>query len=107
MVKPSVKLSILVPTIPSRLTNFYPNLMIQLLNQTKDRSDVEILSLFDNKHRSVGHKRQALIDLAQGEYLTFIDDDDRIAQTYVRDILEALYTNPNADCVVYDTLCSI
>jgi glycosyltransferase involved in cell wall biosynthesis len=102
-----IKLTILVATIPNRLRYFYPRLMTQLIEQTKSRGDVEILSLFDNKKRSIGAKRQALLNLCQGEYVVFIDDDDRISDDYVDEILKALYTNPECDCVVFDNLTRI
>ena len=62
--------------------------------------------LFDNKKRSVGLKRQNLLDLARGEYLVFIDDDDTISDDYVSEILKALYKNPAVDCVVFDIICT-
>jgi glycosyltransferase involved in cell wall biosynthesis len=102
-----IKLSILVCTVPSRLTYFYPRIMTQLINQTKHRNDVEVLALFDNKKRSIGSKRQAILDLVQGEYCVFIDDDDRISDDYVTEIMKALYDNPNCDCVVFNNMTRI
>lgn len=99
-----VKLSILVPSVPSRLTTFYPRIMTELLKQC-EFSDVEIIGLFDNKKRTVGEKRQDLLNLARGEYLVFIDDDDRISDDYISIIMEELYKNPNTDCVVFDCIC--
>ena len=43
-----------------------------------------------------------MIQAAQGEYSVFIDDDDRIADDYVDQIMKALYENPNTDCVVFN-----
>lgn len=97
-----IKLSILVLTVPNRIKYFYPKQMKQLIDQTKNRTDVELLSLFDNKKRSVGAKRQAMLDLVQGEYCVFIDDDDSIANNYVDEIMKSLYENTNCDCVVFD-----
>jgi glycosyltransferase involved in cell wall biosynthesis len=102
-----IKLSILVITVPNRLRYFYPRLMTQLIDQTKHRNDVEVLSLFDNKTRSIGAKRQAILDLCQGEYVVFIDDDDRISDDYVEEIIKAIKNNPDCDCVVFDNLTSI
>ncbi len=98
-----IKLSVLVLSVPNRLRFFYPRIMKQLIDQTKNRTDVELLALFDNKKRSLGMKRQALLDLAQGEYCVFIDDDDRISDDYISEIMNALYNNSNCDCVVFDT----
>lgn len=103
----SIKLSILVPTIPSRINNFYLRLMNNLLNQIKSYNDIELISFFDNKKRSIGSKRDEMLKLAQGEYLVFIDDDDRISEDYIREIMFSLYNNPETDCVVFDNLTSI
>lgn len=103
----SIKLSILVPTVPSRLDTFYMRIMKQLINQTKERNDVEVISLFDNKKRTIGEKRNNLLDIARGDYLVFIDDDDRISDNYVNEILNSIYTNPNTDCIVFNSITSI
>jgi glycosyltransferase involved in cell wall biosynthesis len=102
-----IKLSILVPTVPSRISYFYPRIMSELLTQTKNRNDIEIIALFDNKKRTIGRKRQEMLDLAQGEYTVFLDDDDRITNNFVEEIMSALYANPDCDCVVYNTICSV
>ena len=102
-----IKLSILVCTVPSRLGYFYPRIMKHLLQQTADRDDVEILGLFYNKKRTIGSKRQGMVNLAQGQYLTFIDDDDRIADDYIELIMKTLYDHPDVDCVVYNVICNI
>ena len=102
-----MKLSILVPTVPSRIDFFYPRIMKELLKQIKPYSDIELISLFDNKKRSIGKKRQEMMNLAQGEYLVFIDDDDRISDDYVSQIMTALYNNKDTDCVVFDVICKI
>ena len=65
---------------------------------------VEHLVLFDHRTRSVGMKRQALLDSARGDYIAFVDDDDDISDDYVASILEAIKANTDvvtfhADCV--------
>ncbi len=102
-----IKFSILVPTVPSRLTSFYPRLITSLQDQVGSRQDIEILGFYDNKKRSVGLKRNALLNLAQGEFLTFIDDDDRIADDYIESIMNTIYANPTADCIVFDCITTI
>jgi hypothetical protein len=102
-----IKLSILIPTVPSRLSFFYPRIMNELINQTKSRNDIELLALFDNKIRTIGEKRQELLNLAKGEYLVFIDDDDRISSDYIKEIIDTLYEHPDCDCIVFDTICRV
>lgn len=72
-----------------------------MLEAQTRRKNVEILCLLDNKIRTVGSKRNALVKIAQGDYLTFVDDDDRVSPNYVRSILQAL-EQKQADLVVFD-----
>jgi glycosyltransferase involved in cell wall biosynthesis len=103
-----IKLSILVPTVPSRIELFYVKLMKELLRQIEPyKNEIELISLFDNKKRSIGKKRQDMTNLAQGEYIVFIDDDDRISEDYISQIMSKLYENPSTDCVVFDSICRV
>jgi hypothetical protein len=38
--------------------------------------DIEILLFLDNKKRTVGGKRDALVQMSRGKYFMFVDDDD-------------------------------
>ena len=89
-------------TVPGRLNTFYPKLMNELIRQTKNREDVEILALFDNKGRTIGQARNDLLYLAQGQYLTYIDDDDTISETYIIDVIEAIDKNHEADQLLFN-----
>jgi len=100
-----IYLSCLIPTIPARMDSFFPRLMRQLTSQAEGKP-VELLALYDNKRLFVGRKRTALLRAAQGKFFTFIDDDDRVADDYIDQILSAIVTNPDADCIVYDSICS-
>lgn len=103
----AIKLSILVPTVPSRIDYFFPRIMKELVKQVGNRKDIEIIGLFDNKMKSIGAKRQDLLSLARGEYLTFVDDDDRITDDYIASIINAIETNPDIDCIVYNSITCI
>ena len=103
----SIKLSILVITVPSRIDFFYPRIMKQILSQAQKYSDVEVIAFFDNKKRTTGAKRQCALNLAQGEFLTFIDDDDRISDHYVDYIMSALSQHPDTDTVVFNCICCV
>ena len=63
--------------------------------------EVELHILLDQKQMSVGAKRNALLTMARGRYIAFIDDDDWIASSYVADILAAIKRRPGVDCVVF------
>jgi glycosyltransferase involved in cell wall biosynthesis len=45
---------------------------------------------------SIGVKRNKLVAAAQGEYICFIDDDDRIADNYIELVMAGIATKP--DC---------
>jgi len=81
--------------------------MKDLITQTSPYSDIELIAFFDNKKRTIGKKRDEMLDLAKGEYLVFIDDDDRIAPDYVKIVMDTLYANPATDCVVYDSITRV
>jgi glycosyltransferase involved in cell wall biosynthesis len=90
-------LSILTPTIPER-SNQVTALQEKLAAQDTG-NQVEHLTLCDNKRRSIGAKRQALADIARGEYIAFVDDDDDISDDYVSSLLTAIKTG--ADVITF------
>ena len=87
-----MKLSILICTVPSRVGNFLPAAVTELQRQidSSGQGQVELIYLGDNKQRTVGRKRNDLLQLAQGEYVAFVDDDDRVAPNYISRILPQL-----------------
>jgi len=98
-----MKLSILICTVPSRAKTFLPKLLDKLLPQTI--KDVEVLYLGDNKQRSVGQKRNDLLNLAQGEYVVFVDDDDKVTDDYVSLILKGIESG--TDVINFGVNCSV
>lgn len=83
--------SILIPGIPERYHTVQPLLLSLLEHQAVARiPDIELLYLMDNKRRTVGEKRNALLSMAKGEFISFIDDDDGVATTYVERIHRAI-----------------
>lgn len=85
-------LSILICSLHNRL-----HLLYKLCNEINAQSihqSVQFLYLGDNKSMSVGAKRNKLIDIADGRYITFIDDDDMIRPEYIKSILEAIKLSP-------------
>lgn len=86
-------LSILTPGVPSRWHQIEA-LHAELARQIGDRP-VEHLILVDNKRRTVGEKRDALLRAADGAYVAFVDDDDAITPGYVSALLEAAKQSPD------------
>jgi glycosyltransferase involved in cell wall biosynthesis len=89
-------LSILTPAIWNRESAKF---LAAAISEQIGSAPVEHLVLFDNRARSIGAKRQALVDIARGEYIAFVDDDDDISQDYVERLLEA--TKTGADVITF------
>lgn len=90
-------LSILISTLPSRIATY--SQLISELDRQATGKPVEIIALCDNRARTTGEKRNSLLQSAQGQFSTFIDDDDSIAADYVDSILEAIVANPAVDAI--------
>lgn len=99
-----ILLSVLIPSVPTRwwrVANLYHSLAEQA-----ETHPVEILMLTDNKQRSIGKKREALLKISRGNYVAFVDDDDEVADDYIPQILGAITTSI-ADVVVFPTYCTL
>jgi len=97
-----VALSVLVPSVASRRASHLPRILDQLYGQHEalpeaDRHRVEILTLVDAEGVDVGTKRNDMMRLARGEYVVFVDDDDRVSPEYLSRLLEA--TRVGADVI--------
>lgn len=107
-----MKISILIPTIPSRessLNNLLKILLPQMSTFTSSKDydnnitilkyhnfDVEIIVCSDEKKITTGEKRNRLLKIASGKYIIFIDDDDEVPNYYIEQLLIAYESN--ADC---------
>lgn len=94
-----VDLSILIPTLNSReaqFKNLYANLESQITKWNL-QDKVEVVYFKDNKHHTVGHKRNKLMEKSCGQYVCFLDDDDDIHADYIKILFDALQSKP--DCV--------
>lgn len=91
-------LSICIPTVVGREEK-YNNLYNKLMDQVGNRTDIEILSLKDNKEISVGSKRDLMYKMCTGEYSVMIDDDDSVSDDYIATIIHLLELKP--DCIGY------
>ena len=86
-----MKLSILIPTLFSRSEKF--SKLLSLLS-AQDRKDVEIVVSRDNGEKTIGEKRNELLQRATGKYVCFVDDDDEVPSDYIDKILKAIEDNP-------------
>lgn len=95
-----MKLSILIPTLPSRY-DYYKPLLEKLYAQIGDKLNREVEVLSDPRvHVTVGEKRNYLYGIAQGKYAGSLDDDDDISDTFINDLLEAAEQDP--DVITFD-----
>lgn len=100
----SVDLSILVCSTHTRWSGFGQEIQRQLWGQYEQLSPeqqarIEIIVLTDNKQMMLGHKRNVMVGMAQGRYVQFVDDDDRIAPDMMATVLDA--TDSDTDAITF------
>lgn len=105
-----MKLSVLVCSTHNRYNTFLPKLLTELFAQwnklnTEEKKEVEILTLIDNKTIMLGTKRNNLIEIAKGDYVVFVDDDDRVSPQYISRLLTA--TASHADVITFQVMVSL
>lgn len=87
------KLSILIPTIRERAEMF-----CKLVNYIEEQAyrfgEIEIIYHIGNK--SIGTKRNGLLETATGKYVAFVDDDDRVSSNYISLLMEGI--EKDVDC---------
>lgn len=97
-----VKLTIVVPSIPSRKES-REKVLDELFKQAEGKP-VEVVCLLDNRKSNLSEKRNLAIKNAKGDFVAFVDDDDRVEPEYVSSILEAIESTPDADVVNFDVM---
>ncbi len=95
-----ILLSILTPTIPSRFEKM--KALSDSIQAQIGELPVEHLVFSDNKKRSIGMKREALMQIANGSYISFCDDDDFVHPIYCAELVAAIRSNPEVDVVSFD-----
>lgn len=95
-------LSILIATVKERETIF--NELLEEFERQLSEHDlhdkVQICYMQDNKEISIGHKRNILLDMAEGDYIVFFDDDDWPMEYYIPIIVQKLEEH-QPDCLGY------
>lgn len=97
-----IKLTIGIPSLPSRSRKYLEPLIAKLQNQIGDAKDIEIISLIDNKAMTVGRKRSILFNIAQGKYVCQIDDDDDITDDFVDTLRDTIKEDTDVDVICYN-----
>lgn len=88
-------LSVLVCTVPGREIKLAKLLAVL---EPQSGPNVEILVLRDDRKRSIGSKRNALMSIARGRYISFVDDDDMVKLNYVSAIVDRTVSDPDLIC---------
>lgn len=106
-----IDLSILICSTHTRWEGFGQAIQKQVWAQYQGlpegyRDRIEIVMLTDNKKMMLGHKRNVMVDMAQGRYVQFIDDDDRIEPDMFRRVLDAIETH-DVDVITFGVSVSI
>ena len=85
-------LTIGICTIPERVEQLKK--VVDSINLQKT-DEVELIVFMDNRTIPLGVKRQMIADSANGKYISYVDDDDRIYKKYVKIILNAAKHDPD------------
>jgi hypothetical protein len=80
--------SVLIPTIPGREQSLERLLAAirEKVARLAPNLRVEYCINFDRREKSIGRKREELLQGAKGKYMSFIDDDDEITDAYIEDL---------------------
>lgn len=92
-----MRLSILVPALESRpWASLVEHLKEQAVAaQAQGLGEAEVLVELDNGALKSGVKRSRLVARAKGDYLAFVDDDDRVSSDYVSALLAGSVGDPD------------
>jgi hypothetical protein len=84
--------SIMIPTLVERTVTFD-----RLMESIKEKHGricpdlkIEYCIARDNREKSIGNKRHALLQGSKGKYVSFVDDDDSLTDAYFEDALECI-----------------
>lgn len=90
--------SVLIPTLSSR-HDLLARLLGVLLPQAEASPGVEVVGLHNDGNWPLADIRQALLDDARGDWVSFADDDDLVEPDFVATVLACLGKDP--DCVAF------
>ena len=83
----AVDWTIMIPTIPGREQKLQN--LIQSIHELRQRVcpalRIAVAVGFDNREVSIGTKRQNMLQAAEGKYVSFVDDDDKVTVHYFED----------------------
>lgn len=92
---------ILIATLSRRQEKFL-DLLDTLLPQCEMAGNVHVLACSNNGEEGIGSIRDRLLQAAEGDYVSFIDDDDMVADDFVPMIRPFLETEPRPDIIGFN-----
>ena len=118
------KISVIVPThnrahflgkaIDSVLSQTYENFEIIIIDDNSKDNTTDLLESYNdkrikyvknNENRGCGRARNQGIELARGDYITFLDSDDELFSTKFEKQLEKFHLLPSAFGLIYCGFC--
>jgi len=98
-----ILLSILTASIPERADKL--EMLTEKITAQIGDLPVEHLVFLDNRKRTIGAKRDALLRIARGTFIAYVDDDDTVSPDYVASLVEAIKTtaslNDQVDVITF------
>lgn len=87
--------TILIPTVGQREPLFRRLLSVLLPQVEPHAGRVRVLAWWNNGRPSLGTIRQRLVQAAETDYVSFIDDDDLVPGYHVAEVMQALTSGPD------------
>jgi glycosyltransferase involved in cell wall biosynthesis len=82
-----IKWTLGVLTVPPRATKLKELMTVLEPQITKE---VQLIVYYNNFEKPIGELRQEIVDMAKGQYISFIDDDDLVPSDFIETILPHL-----------------
>lgn len=103
-----ILLSILIPTLFTRrkVFNEITEKLMKQIEENNFQNLVEIIAHFDNKTIGLARKRNNMLKTASGKFISNLDDDDDIGNTYIKDIIDCIIKNPDTDVITFKQHCN-
>src|SRR3954466_11788570 len=74
---------------------------LQRAIESAETAGGKVLTDFDHKHEGPSVIRNKLIQKAETDWVSFLDDDDTVTPDYVERLTRELEMSPDADCVIF------
>ena len=109
-----ILLSILTASIPERADKL--EMLTERIAAQIGDLPVEHLVFLDNRKRTIGAKRDALLRIARGTFIAYVDDDDTVSHDYVASLVDAIkiaitptfsQTDHRVDVITFDQFARV